>query len=274
MSVARATEVMARLRNEGIAVREQAGWQSRGNGQTSAYQGIVTHHTATAFANANLGVLINGRPDLSGPLCNSCGWADGSVGIIAAHPANHAGASGGYNTAPLPKTSLFNKMVWGHEIIYPGTSPMTAAQYRTATILSKICVDVFGFSDVNRIKGHAETSITGKWDPGYASGKTIDLNKFRNDARIALNTPVKEVDMELTDKVRMPNWLGTDTPDNTRTVNDILSTCNVWISQTKTAVGELSAKLDKVSKVEPVIDYDLLADKVVKRLAAIQFKAS
>lgn len=183
MSVARTREIIARLKAAGITVHEQAGWTTRGNGQSPAYEGFIWHHTATAQANQNLGVLINGRSDLSGPLCNSCGWADGSVGIIAAFPANHAGASGGYNTSPLPKTGLFNKLVWGHEIIYPGTSPMTAAQYRTATILAKICTDIFGYSDINRAKGHAETSITGKWDPGYASGKTYDLNKMRVDAR-------------------------------------------------------------------------------------------
>jgi len=181
---------MARLRAAGITVHEQAGWQTRGNGMSSAYEGFIWHHTATGFSNSNLGVLINGRSDLSGPLCNTCGWADGSVGMISANPANHAGASGGYNTAPLPKTGLFNKYVWGHEIIYPGDQPMTAAQYRTASILAKICTDVFGYSDINRAKGHAETSITGKWDPGYAPGKTVDLNRFRADARSSLLTPV------------------------------------------------------------------------------------
>jgi hypothetical protein len=190
---------MARLRAAGITVHEQAGWQTRGNGMSSAYEGFIWHHTATGFSNANLSVLINGRSDLSGPLCNTCGWADGSVGMISANPANHAGASGGYNTAPLPKTGLFNKYVWGHEIIYPGDQPMTAAQYRTASILAKICTDVFGYSDINRAKGHAETSITGKWDPGYAPGKTLDLNKFRSDARTSLDVPIvkKEDDMAL-----------------------------------------------------------------------------
>lgn len=190
MSIEIATEIMNRLRTAGITVHEQSGWQSRGNGQTSAYEGLIIHHTATAQANINLTVLIDGRPDLMGPLCNTCGWADGSVGLISANPANHAGASGGYNTLPLPITSNFNKLVWGHEIIYPGTSPMTTEQYKTATVLAKICTDLFGFRDINRAKGHAETSITGKWDPGYALGKTIDLNKFRTDAKNVVINPI------------------------------------------------------------------------------------
>lgn len=208
MSVARATEVMKRLRAAGITVHEAPNWQSRGNGQTSAYEGFIWHHTATAFSNSNLSILVDGRSDLSGPLCNTCGWADGSVGLIAAHPANHAGASGGRFTDPLPKTSLFNRRVWGHEIIYPGTQPMTAAQYRTACILAKICTDVFGYGDINRAKGHYETSITGKWDPGYAPSKTVDLNKLRADSRNSLIPPIQreEEDMALNTDTFAPTY--------------------------------------------------------------------
>jgi len=183
VSVARIQEISNRFAAvTGRAVHFQPGWQSRGNGQTSAYEGAVVHHTATASANANLGVLINGRSDLSGPLTNFCTWDNGDIGVIAAHPANHAGASGGYNTAPLPRTSLFNKAVIGNEIIYPGASPMSAAQYRSAVILARLTVDVVGYGDVQRIKAHAETSITGKWDPGYAPSKTINMQQFRADA--------------------------------------------------------------------------------------------
>ena len=33
---------------------------------------------------------------------------------------------------------------------------------------------------------HAETSVTGKWDPGYARDKTINMNEFRADVAAAL----------------------------------------------------------------------------------------
>lgn len=183
MSVARMNEIARRFTAvSGRAVHYQAGCENRGNGQTSAYEMHTPHHTATPLANRNLDVLINGRPDLKGPLTNFCTWENGDLGLIAMHPANHAGASGP-GARPGPVTSLFNKYSIGNEIIYPGNSPMTAQQYRSAVILARICVDVVGYGDVNRIKAHAETSITGKWDPGYAPGRTIDMNKFRADAR-------------------------------------------------------------------------------------------
>ena len=102
MSVSFAQAVIDGLRHNGVEVRfPLADWATRGNGQQSAYEGLIWHHTATAYGNAPA-VLWNGRPDLTGPLCNSAGNSDGSISIIAAHPANHAGASGGKNTAPLP----------------------------------------------------------------------------------------------------------------------------------------------------------------------------
>jgi hypothetical protein len=188
MSVARCLEINARLRAAGITVREAGGWQSRGNGQTSAYEGGLVHHTATGYGIALPGtgvgnLLINGRPDLRGPLCNYAGNDDGSITVIAAHPANHAGASGGRSMGPLPVTSLFNRRVLGLEIVYPGTSPMRDAQYRSALVWSKAVADVCGRGDVERVRAHAETSITGKWDPGYAPGRTIDMAAFRDAAR-------------------------------------------------------------------------------------------
>ena len=188
MSVARCAEINARLRAAGITVREAGGWQSRGNGQTSAYEGGLVHHTATGYGIALPGtgvgnLLINGRPDLRGPLCNYAGNDDGSITVIAAHPANHAGASGGRSMGPLPVTTLFNRRVLGLEIVYPGTSPMRDAQFRSALVWSKAVADVVGRGDVERVRAHAETSITGKWDPGFAPNRTIDMAAFRNAAR-------------------------------------------------------------------------------------------
>lgn len=215
MSVARCLEINARLRAAGVTVREAAGWQDRGNGQSSAYEGGLVHHTATGFGIAVPGtgqgnLLINGRPDLRGPLCNYAGNDDGSLTVIAAHPANHAGASGGRSMGPLPTTSLFNRRVLGLEIVYPGTTPMRAAQYQSALVWARVVADVVGGGDIERVRAHAETSITGKWDPGYAEGKTIDMAAFRRAAKTVL-----EDDMQLTDKVDWdrinklgPNFLG------------------------------------------------------------------
>jgi hypothetical protein len=72
--------------------------------------------------------------------------------------------------------------MWGHEIVYPGTKPMTDAQYRTAVILSAVVSQILKRPNADWVRGHAETSVTGKWDPGYANGKTYDLNALRAQA--------------------------------------------------------------------------------------------
>lgn len=169
------------LREKGVTVHEWAGWQTRGTSMSTDFVGGIIHHTATAYGMAP-SVLVNGRPDLKGPLCNFAGNHDGSITVIAAGVANHAGASGGRSMGPLPVTSSFNRYVVGLEIVYPGTQPMTDAQYRTACIWARVVADVVGRGNIESVRAHAETSVTGKWDPGYAQGKTIDMNAFRRDA--------------------------------------------------------------------------------------------
>lgn len=187
-------------------VREAGGWENRGNGQTSAYEGGLVHHTATGFGIATPGtgsgnLLINGREDLAGPLCNYAGNDDGSITVIAAHPANHAGASGGRSMGPLPTTKLFNRRVLGLEIVYPGTVPMRGAQYRSALIWGRVVADVVGGGNVERIRAHAETSITGKWDPGFAPSKTYNMAEFRDAVRVVRLGPQKNEEIDMASNV-------------------------------------------------------------------------
>lgn len=182
----------------GVVMHYWPGWESRGNGQSSDYQGHLWHHTGSPYGSA-YAALVEGRPDLTGPLCNAAGNADGSVTLVAAHPANHAGASGGYSMGPLPVTRLFNRLVWGLEIVYPGTSPMTLMQYRAACISAAVVSAILRRPNAQWCRGHAETSVTGKWDPGFAPpNRTVDLAQMRADTWLALQgafDPAEDEDM-------------------------------------------------------------------------------
>ena len=70
------------------------GWQNRGSSTNPS--GVVCHHTASAAGGDHpaLGTVINGRPDLNGPLCNVLLARNGDCYIIAAGTANHAGTGG------------------------------------------------------------------------------------------------------------------------------------------------------------------------------------
>jgi len=201
------------VRGWGIVVTFEPGWETRGNGYISRWVGVIVHHTGTPSSLSNpfptRRLLREGRSNLSGPLCNSAGPADGSIHVMAAQAANHAGASGGRSMGPLPVVSLFNPRVFGHEIDYAGAVPMLLGQYRAAALWSLallIALKEAGqipTADPQRARAHAETSITGKWDPGFADGRTIDMNAFR--AAVAAG-PQPEDDVELTDKIRF--WDG------------------------------------------------------------------
>lgn len=182
MSVAFANAVVAGLRYNRVLVKFEPGWQRRGNGQRSRYAGELTHHTGVDYGKG-YDTLVHGRSDLSGPLCNMCTWPDGSVTLIAAHPANHAGAAGGSWARPFPDTRNFNRMVWGNEVMYPGVKPWTPAQYRTARIMAGVVCGILKRPNPNWARGHYETSITGKWDPGIGNGRAewFPMAKFRHE---------------------------------------------------------------------------------------------
>jgi hypothetical protein len=117
---------------------------------------------------------------------------------------------------PLPTTSLFNRRVLGLEIVYPGTTPMRAAQYRSALVWARIVADVVGGGNIERVRAHAETSITGKFDPGDALGRTIDMAAFRRAAK----TVLEDDDMSLDD--RLPPVKLSDGRSYTLKVRDVL----------------------------------------------------
>lgn len=78
----------------GVKVIEQPGWQTRGHGNAGACYGIICHHTAGPKDGnmPSLDVVIHGRPDLTGPLCNVALGRDGTAYVVAAGLAYHAGA--------------------------------------------------------------------------------------------------------------------------------------------------------------------------------------
>lgn len=302
MSVTQCAEINRRLRALGVTVHEAPGAASRGNGQLSDYVGGLVHHTASGYGIALPGTGIyellftkgrTGSNPLAPPLCNYAGNKDGSLTYGAAGPANHAGASGGRSMGPLPVTSSFNRRVLGLEIVYPGDKPMTASQYRTATLWAKVVADVVGGGNIERVRAHAETSVTGKWDPGYAPGLTINMAAFRAAAKQgAVN------DMEPTDLAKDPGpgkwgWEWLNTRMNAAAVRAYIEgqlipgmdAAKRDAAAAKTAataalsastgarqdIANLTAKVDKL-QVQGV-DLDALADKVVARLTALRFEA-
>ena len=97
------------LRKHGLTVIETPGWKTRGWAGRGFYgtpKGVVHHHTATTSArryttgSPTLNMLIGGRSDLPGPLCNLAFGRAGEVYVVAAGWANHAGRGGPIGGVP------------------------------------------------------------------------------------------------------------------------------------------------------------------------------
>jgi len=81
------------LRDAGLQVFEVPGWQNRGHGDEGEVLGILCHHTCGPLHGemADLSVIVDGRPDLGGPLAQLALGRTGIFHIVAAGKCWHAG---------------------------------------------------------------------------------------------------------------------------------------------------------------------------------------
>ena len=81
------------LKNAGLKVAEDPGWEDRGRGDIGTINGVMCHHTAGPKTGnmPSLRIVREGRSDLPGPLSQLCLGRDGTFFVVAAGRANHAG---------------------------------------------------------------------------------------------------------------------------------------------------------------------------------------
>lgn len=163
-----------------LTIVEVSGWKSRGYAGygLSAVAGHMYHHTATAesaFSYADcptLNLLVNGRSDLPGPLCNIALGRSGTVYVVAAGLANHAGpgsVGGSY-------VNVGNAYFIGNEMESSGVrDDWTDAQRRVMPHLGAALERGYGNRDFIQM-GHKEYSSMGKIDPAF-----IDMDALRGD---------------------------------------------------------------------------------------------
>lgn len=181
------------LRGAGLTVVETAGWATRGYDRQDLadIRGVLWHHTATnrnayTYSDApTLGMCMYGRSDLAGPLCNIVFGRDGTVYLVAAGVANHAG----YGSAPNIPTDMGNHYLIGIEMESSGIAPWdwTEAQLRIAPILGATLERAYllGLPEELRLQiAHYEYSSQGKIDPAGWPG---NMDGLRASITIALN---------------------------------------------------------------------------------------
>lgn len=162
-------------RKAGLKVVETNGWQNRGHGPMDAdIRTIVVHHTASGAKSGNapsLNTVKNGRPGLAGPLAHYLLARDGTVYVVAAGLAWHAGQ--------VRHIDYTNRFSIGIEAENNGVGePWSAEQMDAYAKLCAALVIAFGL-DATDVLGHKEVC--------YPAGRKIDptfnMADFRREVR-------------------------------------------------------------------------------------------
>jgi hypothetical protein len=174
------------LTGAGVCVEAAEGWSTRGRPGFEP-RGIMIHHTATpGKADApTLGVCLNGRPDLKGPLCHILLSRSGKAHLLAANIANHAGKGavevlelltrdepvlGNARDNGYRDTTSGNAFFYGIEVENAGTKgePYPEAQIEALTSICAALCSAHGWS-ASRVVHHRQ------W-----TSRKIDMS-FRGD---------------------------------------------------------------------------------------------
>ena len=158
------TDLADAARKSGLKVVEVDGWRKRGHGQLAAVRTIVAHHTATSAAvpgnYPSMRIVRDGRSDLTGPLANLGLGRDGTVYVIAAGLAYHAGR--------VRETEYGNAYSIGIEAEHPGVGVWPNRQYDAYVRLCAALVEHYRLS-VGDVLGHKEVCAPAgrKTDPNF-----------------------------------------------------------------------------------------------------------
>ena len=154
------------LRGAGLKVSLVPGWETRGGDGLGRILGVICHYTATPDASRNmptLDLLIRGREDLPGPLCQLGLGRDGTYYVVASGRANHAGR-GEWNGITTGNTNFI-----GIEAENSGRAndPWPAVQ-----------LDAYhrGVAAILRENGRTAASCCGHREYALPSGRKSDVN--------------------------------------------------------------------------------------------------
>lgn len=155
-------------RASGLKVVETKDWDVRGHAPFTHVETIVCHHTAgPASGNMpSLKVVTSGRPGLSGPLCNLALGRDGTVFVVAAGVAYHAGVVG--------ERAWDNWHAIGIEAEATGTSPWPEVQVDAYARLCAALCKHYNIP-VSRVLGHKEVATP----KGRKTDPNFDMPDFR-----------------------------------------------------------------------------------------------
>jgi N-acetylmuramoyl-L-alanine amidase len=166
------------LRAWGLTVQAVDGWERRGHGDMGKPLGTIAHHTCGPKDGdiRDLHVLVDGRPDLAGPLCNLGLARSGVYWLVAAGKAWHAGAGSwqGITDGNSHFIGIEAENVGDGHDPWP-TAQMDAYKRGCAAILTHIG------AKPSMCIGHKE------WAPHRKDDPTFSMPEFRNEVAMLMS---------------------------------------------------------------------------------------
>lgn len=185
-----ADRLLSALRAEGVKVVEYKNWRThrrpKSTGGFGPINGVMLHHTVTTGTSGSVALCYNGHASLPGPLCHGVIDKDGTVYLVSAGRANHAGKGDDdvlrhvqnedYNRdtllVPNEANTDGNTCFYGFECVNlgDGKDPWPAVQRDAMVRASAAILRAFG----GPAKGWTARSVIGhrEWQPGKIDPRT------------------------------------------------------------------------------------------------------
>lgn len=194
-------QIISQLKKWGIPFKEYKDWETHNRnhkGPWGPVHGVGLHHTGSDDEDQRE-LLYKGYEGLPGPLSQFGIAQNGIVHLIGWGRANHFGLGDddvldaviAEKPSPVDNEANTdgNRHFYGAEIWYSGNHPMTAAQYKSAILLSCAILDFHNWNEESVI-GHGEWQ-PGKWDPGMKPGTMMNMDTVRSNIKSALKAGPK-----------------------------------------------------------------------------------
>ncbi|MGW1277963.1 peptidoglycan-binding protein [Streptomyces tsukubensis] len=165
------------LRAEGVRVVEHGSWRTHNRNHKGSFgpiNGVMIHHTVSSGTDSSVQLCYDGYAGLPGPLCHGVIAKDGTVHLVSAGRANHAGGGDASVLAavvderalPAPRKHEGssgavdgNSHFYGFECVNlgDGRDPWPSAQLDAIERVSAAICRAYGWSSASVI-GHKEWS--------------------------------------------------------------------------------------------------------------------
>lgn len=225
------------LRAAGLTVHEVSGWRTRGSDSYGPVRGLICHETrgsATSSDAGELGVLVNGREGLAGPIAQLYLSRTGAWHVVAAGRCNHVRTGWGGPFGGIGNSNLLGVEAQHAEAEDWAKKPAQYASY------------VRGVAAILRHTGWPPPAGHKEHQPGDKPDPEFSMVRFRGDVAAVLRGEVVD-DMSVQSDQTIEAWrTGMPTAADGRPVEPVRWRIRdeTWQQQVMQALTAIAARVD------------------------------